>query len=140
MSSVKEKVSNHMKEKGWSIVTTSERSGVPAATIKSIIYGKSTAQKTSTLEKLAKVFECTVADLLAEENEKESKKKHDTELFKKCLDAVESFSRKKGLKLSKEKIMKVVESLSSLLLKKKNKNLPYSIDDVTIEWIVDNIK
>lgn len=57
MVSVKEKVSQCMREKGWSIVTTAERSGVPAATIKSIIYGKSTSQRVVTLEKLAKVLD-----------------------------------------------------------------------------------
>jgi len=139
MVSVKEKVSQCMREKGWSIVTTAERSGVPAATIKSIIYGKSNNQKVTTLEKLAKVFECSINDLLEEADGVENRKV-DAELFKECLDAVELFLRKKNLEIRKEKLMMVIENLSSLLIKKKNKGLVYSIDDETIEWIIDNTK
>lgn len=140
MSGVREKISHHMREKGWSVVTTSERSGVPVATIKSIIYGKKPAtQRITTLEKLAKVFDCTVNDLITEENVAEVKKL-DVELFKECLDAVELYLKHKDLDLHKEKLMRVIESLSSLLLKKKIKNLPYAIDDDTIEWIIDNTK
>ncbi len=139
MVSVKEKVAQHMREKGWSIVTTAERSGVPAATIKSIIYGKSNNQKVTTLEKLAKVFECSISDLV-EEAEGVENRRVDKELFKECLDAVELFLSQKNLEIRKEKLMMVVENLSSLLIKKKNKGLTYSIDDETIEWIIDNTK
>jgi len=139
MVSVKEKVSQRMREKGWSIVTTAERSGVPAATIKSIIYGKSNNQKVTTLEKLAKVFECSISDLV-EEAEGVENRRVDKELFKECLDAVELFLSQKNLEIRKEKLMMVVENLSSLLIKKKNKGLTYSIDDETIEWIIDNTK
>ena len=139
MVSVKEKVSQCMREKGWSIVTTAERSGVPAATIKSIIYGKSTSQRVVTLEKLAKVFECSISDLVEETDGTESRRV-DKELFKECLDAVELFLRQKNLEIHKEKLMMVIENLSSLLIKKKNKGLAYSIDDETIEWIIDNTK
>lgn len=139
MVSVKEKVSQCMRAKGWSIVTTAERSGVPAATIKSIIYGKSNNQKVTTLEKLAKVFECSINDLVEEADGVENRKV-DAELFKECLDAVELFLRKKNLEIRKEKLMMVIENLSSLLIKKKNKGLVYSIDDETIEWIIDNTK
>lgn len=139
MVSVKEKVSQRMREKGWSIVTTAERSGVPAATIKSIIYGKSSNQKVTTLEKLAKVFECSISDLV-EEAEVVENRRVDKELFKECLDAVELFLSQKNLEIRKEKLMMVIENLSSLLIKKKNKGLAYSIDDETIEWIIDNTK
>jgi len=140
--SIKEKVSRHMKEKGWSIVTTSERSGVPAVTIKSIIYGKRSTQRISTLEKLAKVFECTIDDLIAEENENKvlDKKSLDKELFQQCLDAVESYIEENDLIYDKEKVAKIIDSLFSLLLKKKNQNSSYEIDNATIEWIADNIR
>jgi DNA-binding Xre family transcriptional regulator len=130
-----------MKEKGWSIVTTSERSGVPATTIKSIIYGKSSTQRIPTLEKLSKVFECSIDDLIADDNDKSSEKKEslDRELFQQCLDAVESYIEIKGLKYEKDKVMKIIDSLFSLLLKKKNQNSSYEIDTATIEWIADNI-
>ena len=128
-----------MRERGWSIVTTAERSGVPAATIKSIIYGKSTSQRIVTLEKLAKVFECSISNL-TEESDGIKNRRFDKELFKECLDAVELFLRQKNLEIHKEKLMMVIENLSSLLIKKKNKGLAYSIDDETIEWIIDNTK
>jgi DNA-binding Xre family transcriptional regulator len=61
---VQENVIYQIKKKGWSIVTASQRSGLPEITIKSIIYGKSNNQRLSTLEKLAKAFECNVNELI----------------------------------------------------------------------------
>lgn len=139
MSSItQKKVSNYIKEKGWSIPTISEKSGIPEATIKSIIYGKAKNQRISTLEKLAKVFGCSVNDLINEDL-KNTDEKLDVALFKECLDATDSFLKKTGQTLGKEKMMKTVESLCSLISKKKQKKTPYSIDDATIEWIIDNI-
>lgn len=130
-----------MKERGWSTVTTSERSGLPVVTIKSIIYGKSSGQRITTLEKLAKAFDCTVNDLITDTDAKESKNgQFNADLFKECLDAVEIYLEKKNLIYKKEKVMKVIENLSSLFSKKKNKNIPYTIDDDVIEWIINNTK
>jgi transcriptional regulator with XRE-family HTH domain len=140
--SIKEKVSLYMKEKGWSIPTTSERSGVPATTIKSIIYGNSSTHRISTLEKLAKVFDCTIDDLIVEESKNKplSNKSLDKELFQQCIDAVESFIENNKLKYDKEKVAKIIDGLFSLLHKKKNQNFSYEIDNATIEWIADNVK
>lgn len=142
MSSVREKVLHHMKEKGWSIPTTAERSGVPVTTIKSILYGKSSTQRISTLEKLAKVFECSIDDLVAEEDKNKSleKQRLDKELFQKCLDAVESYMEEKSIRYDKDKMMKIIDSLFSLSLKKRSQKSSYEIDNATIEWIADNVK
>ncbi len=143
MSSVGPKVSHHMKEKGWSIVTTASRSGVPVATIKSIIYGKTVAQRISTLEKLAKAFGCTINDLVTEDEdniERKPKRNFDAELFGECLEAVEEYLQQKNLNISKEKTLAITESLSSLLARKKAKKLSYSIDYDTIEWLLDNTR
>jgi len=141
VSIVKTKVLNYMKERGWSTVTTSERSGIPVVTIKSIIYGKSSGQRITTLEKLAKAFDCTVNDLITDTDAKESKNgQFNADLLKECLDAVEIYLEKKNLIYKKEKVMKVIENLSSLFSKKKNKNIPYTIDDDVIEWIINNTK
>jgi len=139
MSITQKKVKNYLEKKGWSIVTASEKSGLPVTTIKSIIYGKSAGQRVTTLEKLAKAFDCSVNDLIADTNDlKINNEQLDITLFRECLDTVAIYLQKKQLSHPKHKIMKVVDSLFSLLIKKKQRNLPYLIDDETIEWIIDN--
>jgi DNA-binding Xre family transcriptional regulator len=71
---VKENVIYKIKKKGWSIVTTSQRSGLPEITIKSIIYGTTNSQRFSTLEKLAKAFECDVNELIDNKIHQEDEK------------------------------------------------------------------
>ena len=130
-----------MKEKGWSTVTTAERAGLPMATVKNIIYGKNAVQKIGTLEKLAKAFDCTIDSLVSDASiEEKSNEKLDVELFKECLDVVEDFCVRKGVVCDKGKMMKVVESLTSLYAKKKVKGEIYLIDDDTVEWVMGNIR
>jgi DNA-binding Xre family transcriptional regulator len=140
MSITQKKVKDYLGEKGWSIVTASEKSGLPVTTIKSIIYGKSAGQRVSTLEKLAKAFDCSVNDLITDldDGNQSNNEQLDTVLFKECIDAVELYLQHKPLSYSKQKIVVAVDSLFSLLIKKKRRNLPYSIDNDTIEWIFEN--
>jgi transcriptional regulator with XRE-family HTH domain len=138
MNITQKKVKSYLEKKGWSIVTASGKSGLPIPTIKSIIYGKSTNQRITTLEKLAKAFDCNVSDLI-DDNDNIANEKVDLELFKECLDAVELNLAKNKLEFSKNNIMKIIDSLFSLSFRKKSKKLPYSIDDETIEWIIDNV-
>ena len=134
------KVKTYIKEKGWSIITAAEKSGLPAATIKSIIYGKSPNQKISTLEKLAKAFDCQVSDLITDDEVKQSSNEQiDRVLFKECLSAVELYLAQNNLNYSKQKIMKIIDSLFSLFIRKKKDNNPYVIDNATIAWIIDNL-
>jgi len=139
MHITQKKVKNYLEKKGWSIVTASEKSGLPIPTIKSIIYGKSVNQKITTLEKLAKAFDCNVSDLIEDDNDDIGSEKIDLGLFKECFDAVESYLVKNKLEFSKDKTMKIIDSLFSLAFRKKRKKSPYSTDDTTIEWIIDNI-
>jgi len=128
-----------MHERGWSIPETARRAGLPLPTVKNILYGDNSTHRTNTLEKLAKAFGCTIDNLVIDDLAiKEDKL--DTDLFKECLDTVESYCSEKKLACEKGKMLKVVESLVSLYSKKKAKNEPYKIDDDTIEWIMGNIK
>lgn len=141
MSSVKEKVVQYMHDRGWSIVETAKRAGLPLVTIKSIVYGKSSGHKTNTLDKLAKAFDCTIDNLVSDDvGEEGNNEILDKDLWKECLDAVDSYCVRKNVKCEKNKMMKVVESLVSLYGKKKAKKVSYIIDDDTIEWIIGNIK
>jgi len=138
MNITQKKVKDYLEKKGWSIVTASEKSGIPLPTIKSIIYGKSVNQRIATLEKLAKAFDCSVGDLI-DDNGDIGNEKVDLELFKECLDAVETYLLKNSLEFSKDKTMKIIDSLFSLAFRKKKKNVPHLADDETIEWIIDNV-
>jgi transcriptional regulator with XRE-family HTH domain len=140
MYNVKENVVHHMKKRGWSIATTSERSTIPVATLKNIVYGKNTDQRLTTLEKLANVFECSISDLIGETENIKEKRKVDQDLFRECLDSVESFLKNNNIRINKEKLTQVVDKIYSLVEKKKTKGLKYVIDDDTIEWILDNSK
>jgi transcriptional regulator with XRE-family HTH domain len=138
MNITQKKVKDYLEKKGWSIVTAAEKSGLPLPTIKSIIYGKSANQRITTLEKLAKAFDCNVGDLIGD-NEDANSEKLDLELFKECLDTVESYLTRNNLEFSKDKTMKIIDSLFSLAFRKKKKNISYKADDETIDWIIDNV-
>lgn len=108
-------------------------------TIKSIVYGKEgSGHRTSTLEKLAKAFNCSVSSLVSEDND-EKDQQVDTDLFKQCLDAVASYCERKEIVCERNKMMRVVENVVSLYSKKKAKNISYVIDDDTIEWLMGNL-
>ena len=136
---VKENIIYQIKQKGWSIVTTSQRSGIPEVTIKSIIYGKSNNQKLTTLEKFAKAFGCSVSDLIADkpnqEDENNNAKNFDQKLFNKASKNVEKYLSVKDLNFDKSKTLKIIDAVYSLMKKKKNEE----VDDSMIEWIIESV-
>ena len=136
---VKENVIYQIKQKGWSIVTTSQRSGIPEVTIKSIIYGKSNNQKLTTLEKFAKAFGCSVSDLIADkpnqEDENNNAKNFDQKLFNKASKNVEKYLSTKDINFDKSKTIKIIDAVYSLMKKQKTEE----IDSVMIEWIIESI-
>ena len=136
---VKENIIYQIKQKGWSIVTTSQRSGIPEVTIKSIIYGKSNNQKLTTLEKFAKAFGCSVSDLIADkpnqEDENNNAKNFDQKLFNKASKNVEKYLRAKDLNFDKSKTIKIIDAVYSLMKKQKTEE----IDGVMIEWIIETM-
>ena len=136
---VKENIIYQIKQKGWSIVTTSQRSGIPEVTIKSIIYGKSNNQKLTTLEKFAKAFGCSVSDLIADkpnqEDENNNAKNFDQKLFNKASKNVEKYLSTKDINFDKSKTIKIIDAVYSLMKKKKNEE----VDDSMIEWIIESV-
>lgn len=136
---VKENIIYQIKQKGWSIVTTSQRSGIPEVTIKSIIYGKSNNQKLTTLEKFAKAFGCSVSDLIADkpnqEDENNNDKNFDQKLFNKASKNVEKYLSTKDINFDKSKTLKIIDAVYSLMQRKKNEE----VDDSMIEWIIESV-
>ncbi len=136
---VKENIIYQIKQKGWSIVTTSQRSGIPEVTIKSIIYGKSNNQKLTTLEKFAKAFGCSVSDLIADkpnqEDENNNAKNFDQKLFNKASKKVEKYLSAKDINFDKSKTIKIIDAVYSLMKKQKTEE----IDSVMIEWIIETM-
>ena len=136
---VKENVIYQIKQKGWSIVTTSQRSGIPEVTIKSIIYGRKNNQKLTTLEKFAKAFGCSVSDLIADkpnqEGENNNAKNFDQKLYNKASKKVEKYLRAKDINFDKSKTLKIIDAVYSLMKKQKTEE----IDSVMIEWIIESI-
>ena len=137
---VKENVKYQIKKKGWSIVTTSQRSGLPEITIKSIIYGRSVNQKLATLEKLAKAFGCSIGELVDDriypEDDKNNNQNFDQKLFNKASKNVEKYLKNKEINFNKQKTIKLIDKLYSLMI--KNKKISTSIDENIIEWVIDN--
>ena len=136
---VKENIIYQIKQKGWSIVTTSQRSGIPEVTIKSIIYGKSNNQKLTTLEKFAKAFGCSVSDLIADkpnqEDENNNAKNFDQKLFNKASKNVEKYLSTKDINFDKSKTIKIIDAVYSLMQTKKSEE----VDDSMIEWIIESV-
>ena len=136
---VKENIIYQIKQKGWSIVTTSQRSGIPEVTIKSIIYGRKNNQRLTTLEKFAKAFGCSVSDLIADkpnqEDENNNAKNFDQKLYNKASKKVEKYLSTKDINFDKSKTIKIIDAVYSLLKKQKTEE----IDSVMIEWIIESI-
>lgn len=136
---VKENIIYQIKQKGWSIVTTSQRSGIPEVTIKSIIYGKSNNQKLTTLEKFAKAFGCSISDLIEDkpnqEGENNNAKNFDQKLYNKASKKVEKYLSTKDLTFDKSKTIKIIDAVYSLMKKQKTEE----IDGVMIEWIIETM-
>jgi len=136
---VKENIIYQIKQKGWSIVTTSQRSGIPEVTIKSIIYGKKNNQRLTTLEKFAKAFGCSVSDLIADkpnqEDENNNAKNFDQKLYNKASKKVEKYLGAKDLNFDKSKTLKIIDAVYSLMKKQKTEE----IDSVMIEWIIETM-
>jgi predicted house-cleaning NTP pyrophosphatase (Maf/HAM1 superfamily) len=45
----------------------------------------------------------------------------------------------KGINFDKQKTVKLIDALYSLMIKNKNKKITTAIDEGMIEWIIDNI-
>ena len=136
---VKENIIYQIKQKGWSIVTTSQRSGIPEVTIKSIIYGRKNNQRLTTLEKFAKAFGCSISDLIEDkpnqEGENNNDKNFDQKLFNKASKNVEKYLSTKDINFDKSKTIKIIDAVYSLMKKQKTEE----IDSVMIEWIIESI-
>ncbi len=134
--SMKEIILKKIKDRDWSIPRAAKESGLPLPTLKQIIYGKGRANVT-TLEKLSTALECGIGELIAESSTKNPS--NDVEILKKCLLALDNYTQKHNISLSKEDSMSVMDSLYSLTLKKQTNGKSYGIDEETIGWIIDNI-
>ena len=136
---VKENIIYQIKQKGWSIVTTSQRSGIPEVTIKSIIYGRKNNQRLTTLEKFAKAFGCSISDLIEDkpnqEGENNNAKNFDQKLYNKASKKVEKYLSTKDLTFDKSKTIKIIDAVYSLMKKQKTEE----IDSVMIEWIIETM-
>ena len=136
---VKENIIYQIKQKGWSIVTTSQRSGIPEVTIKSIIYGRKNNQRLTTLEKFAKAFGCSISDLIEDkpnqEGENNNEKNFDQKLFNKASKNVEKYLSTKDINFDKSKTIKIIDAVYSLMQRKKSEE----VDDSMIEWIIESV-
>jgi len=131
-------VQNIMKKKGWTIVQTSQKSSVPQITIKSIIYGKSINPKLETLEKLAKAFDCNINELTQKHISIKTSNNNDDfdlKLFNIASGEVEKYLTNKKINFDKNKTIKLINSVYSLMQTKNNKK----IDDEMINWIINTI-
>jgi len=129
---------NMMKKKGWTIVKTSQISSVPEITIKSIIYGKSNNPKLETLEKLAKAFDCSIGELTQKQatiKNSNNKDDFDLKLFNIASKEVEKYLIDKKINFDKNKTIKLINSVYSLMQTKNTKKT----DDEIIDWIINNV-
>ncbi len=143
MSILAKKVSHYIKEKGWSIPTVSQKSGLSQSAIKKIIYGTAENQRMKTLEKLAEAFCCSVSDLITDNHQaalkqEKTKDKWNAELFKHCIDLIEARLKKRNINCDKQKVIFMIENLYSLLVKKESDKIQNLADNDLIDWIINN--
>jgi len=146
MTAVGKKILERINSHGWSVPTTSKRSGLPIPTIKNIIYGSSLTHKKQTLEKLANAFGCKVEDLNdysegspSQVTDQVAQGNQDLEILDECFDAIKSYVGRRNQPYNNKQVMKVVDNLSSFVIKKRAIDPSYKIRDDIIELILDNI-
>lgn len=142
MNVVGKKVLEQIESHGWSVPTTAKRSGLPLPTVKNIIYGNSLTHKKQTLEKLANAFGCKIEDLndyseSATKSVKTKKDSHDFEILDECFESIKSYIGRKNLSCSNKQLMKLVDQLSSFVIKKRAADPSYKIRDDIIECLLD---
>ena len=97
-------------------------------------------QKLATLEKLAKAFGCSIGELVDDriypEDDKNNNQNFDQKLFNKASKNVEKYLKNKEINFNKQKTIKLIYKLYSLMI--KNKKISTSIDENIIEWVIDN--
>lgn len=144
MNVVGKKVLERIQNHGWSVPTTAKRSGLPLPTVKNIIYGNSLTHKKQTLEKLANAFGCKVEDLndYSEGVSTPTRTKgdhHDFEILDECFESIKSYVGRHKLSCGNKQLMKLVDQLSSFVIKKRVTNPAYKIRDDIIECLLDGL-
>lgn len=135
-----------MKEQNLSAGKLAKRAGIPTASVKSIIQGRSKNPRSNTLQALADAFNCTIPDLLG--NKALPKKKpikltktsqNDVTLFKDAIAVIEQMASEKSMDLQGHESLKeqyvnyIYHYAKERAAETKS---PPSIDRVFARWIV----
>jgi transcriptional regulator with XRE-family HTH domain len=143
MNTIREKIIEHIQSRGWSVPTTAKRSGLPIPTIKNIVYGKSLTHKKRTLEKLANAFGCRVEDLSCPSQipivAKTERNNPDFEVLDECFHALRSYIKNRNLPYNTKQWLKVIDNLSSFVIKKRASDSSYKLMDDIVECTLDNL-
>ncbi len=122
------------------------RSGVPLGSIKSILNGQSQNPRATTLEALAKAFDCQIAQLLSENtiidpaNTATTRVAVEDFLFKAAIAKVEEITKNKGVSLEGRDEIKrrcVTKIYQYAMEKLDNQNSEPKIDNIYAQWVVD---
>lgn len=145
MSAIRYRLKEIMKANKVSAPKLAMRSGIPLGSIKSILNGLSKNPRASTLEALAKAFDCDIAILLSENAVVQQQPSVQTiaiedSLFKDAIEKVEEISRSKGISLEGQDELKkrcVTRIYQYAMERNKGKFTAPKIDNVYAEWVVE---
>jgi transcriptional regulator with XRE-family HTH domain len=138
-----QKIKNRISEAGISVHALEKKAGLKQSSIQNIIYGKSKKPSFHIMQSIAQALNCTVTELLEEENEFAEKKEFslDTtqtwniDLYIDVLSIINMLSKQKNIFLSKEKMFDCAEEVYEYTLRNK-KSKP---DKSFAEWLIEKI-
>lgn len=140
-----ERIREKLIEAGLSVHALEKKAGLRPSAIQNILYGKSKKPSINTIQAIARALNCTVPDLL-EENEnpfqgisrQEEKYISQTnewniDLYINTLKIVSNLLKNKNISLPKEKTLEYADEIYTYSLKTKSN----AVDEIFADWIIE---
>lgn len=139
---ISQKIKNRISEAGISVHALEKKAGLKQSSIQNIIYGKSKKPSFHIMQSIAEALNCTVTELLEEENYPINERKEfgsetaqvwNADLYVDTLNTINKLAKQKNIFLSKAKMFDCVEEVYEYSLRNK-KNIP---DKSFADWFVE---
>ena len=141
LAQIKEK----MLENGLNAYTLERQAGLKPSAVHNILYGRSKNPSINTLLSLAKALNCTVSDLIGENQNflngttgqpatADVSEPLSLELYTRCLAFLTSFLAKKKIWVDKQQILSIAEEVYRYCLKK---GLINRVDPHFVKWLIE---
>jgi transcriptional regulator with XRE-family HTH domain len=143
-TNLKLQIKNHIESMGTNVRALERKAGLNIGTVNNILHGTSANPTAETLIALAKVFECTIDDLLNRKDIQESHKlgansknfqtfKWNPTLFSSIVTELNKQIEDKHISINSDKALIIIHDVYLYSLK-KNKEI---VEESLVEWLLD---